>query len=185
MTPRFTLGFAVALAALTSTAPLAAEADLSASAMATDALASAITADMAEVAVPKAETMGEPGAARDRAFAGSLAAVANQARVLNWNNEFAMLDNAQTLPGLTQAQSAKTQSFALEAIQPDFGDPETLSDEYPLAGKFTFQPRTPVRQATGAEFEQTYAFAPTTNADSRLDGDLRTVGRATNVRLRF
>lgn len=185
MTPRSTLAFVTIATVSAFTAPLAAESQPVTAALEVGATSTIEAASTAMSGSVKDASMASVSAQAQRSPVAPLDRVKSQANVLNWNNDFTMIDSTKSLPSLTQARSGKMQNFALEILSPDFGDPETLSDEYPLAGRLTIQPRTPVRQATGAEFEQTYAFAPTTNANTRLDGDLRTVGRATNVRLRF
>jgi len=185
MTLRSKLAFVTIATAAAFAAPLSAEVQPISTGIEMSANSPIEIAPSKMTSAVKDAAMASVSAGSERSTIAPLDRVQSQANVLNWSNDFAMIDSAKSSPGLLRSRLGKSQSFALETISPDFGDPETLSDEYPLAGKFTFQPRTPVRQATGAEFEQTYAFAPTTSANTRLDGDVRTVGRATNVRLRF
>ena len=165
-------------------------------------LSAAITLGAAAFALPLAAETAAPAAnmakspmiessvsetpfSQDSAPQAELSAARSDANVLAWNNEFAMLGGAKPLRSHTQSQAAKIESFTLDGLQPDFGAPETLSSEFALIDGVTFQPRAPVRQTIGAEFEQTYAFAPSTQTDARLDANATTVGRATKVRLKF
>ncbi|MEM7690275.1 MAG: hypothetical protein AAF291_14745 [Pseudomonadota bacterium] len=178
------LNRAIAAFAILSTAalsgPLAAE-----SAAPMDQAMGAKPAAMvpAMAAVPSSATDALPS--QNRSGLDQLNGVRAQANILRWDAEFAKIDEATPLAKAARGPSANPRSFALEDVTPDFGEPETLASEYDLAQGVTFQPRAPVRQAIGAEFEQTYAFAPSTNAASRLDGNVSTVGRVTNVRVRF
>jgi len=188
MTRRLTLNLAAAaLSAATLAAPLAAE---TAAPMAGNEAGGSVIAlepaalSMAKVSTLDAAKMGQPGASLDLSSAPRNG-VRNQNNILNWNNDFAMLDANEASPRLTRPASGKARSFTLDAIEPDFGEPETLNSEFALIDNVTFQPRAPVRQSVGAEFEQTYAYTASANADSPLDTQVSTIGRATNVKVRF
>lgn len=152
-----------------------------------------IAADSAMQAAPAAMTGASSSAdiatmglsPSSRLEAATPVAIADAGAILRWNSEFAQLDAASAALEANLQAGAKPHSFALEAISPSFGEPESVSSEYALVGGLTFQPRAPVRQATGAEFEQTYAFGPSANATARHDEELTTVGRATNFRLKL
>jgi len=188
MTQRFTLSLSAAvLGAASLAAPLAAEtAAPMADVKAGGPVVKLDTApmSMAKIKTLDAEKMGQPSASLDVSVA-PLKSVRNQSNILNWNNDFAKLDADDAAQSVAKSAPAKARSFALEAIALDFGEPETLNSEFALVDNVTFQPRAPVRQSVGAEFEQTYAYTASTNADSPLDTHVSTVGRATNVKLRF